>query len=106
MEAAVSTVPTRGFHIHALDPVSAALQRSSSHGRSQDDEDGLTAKYSPESSHTDFYSSEGSMLAYASSTPSLKHFPVPPATPTPNSILPHPHAPTPPTTGNLRPAIH
>lgn len=107
MESAVGTLASRGPYSHPLDLTSLSLQRSSSHGRLQDEEDrdGANSKYSPQSSYTDFYSSEGSMLAYAS-TPSLNDFPVPPATPTPGSILPHPHAPAAPSSGSLPPAIH
>lgn len=43
------------------------------------------------------------MLAYASSTLSLNDFPVPPNG---INILPHPHAPSAPTSGTTRPAIH
>jgi hypothetical protein len=77
-------------------------RRTRSHSRPRDDETTATAN-SSEYITNDSYSSDRSLLAYASPSLSLADFPMPPKT---IHVLPHPHAPPAPTSGGLLPAIY
>lgn len=77
--------------------------RVRSHSRVCDAE--TTPNSNPPSEHVtdDVFFSNRSLLAYASPSPSLTEFPMPPKT---LHILPHPHAPPTPSSGGLLPAIY
>lgn len=79
------------------------LPRARSHSRVRDDSLGTTRiRAASDSTYNSRLSSDGPLLPYDMPTPSLAEFPMPPK----SQILPHPHAPPPPTTGAMPPAIH